>query len=83
MARHKDGDWNLPIGLKHGGDSLEWHHARTAVLMDIRDELKTLNAVFRCHNALAIPALLRDIKTQTFQIAENTKPKPRRRRASK
>lgn len=42
MARHKDANWNLP------GPRVEsWTQASVAVLMDIRDELKSLNANMR------------------------------------
>lgn len=38
MARHKDGQWDLP-------DSIQtWDQAQAAILMDIRDELKQLNS---------------------------------------
>lgn len=44
MARHKDTNWSLPeptVGT--------WEQAGVAVLMDIRDELKALNAKLDCH----------------------------------
>ena len=36
-----------------------------AILLDIRDELQTLNKVFQCRNFLDIPGVLRSIKTNT------------------
>ena len=58
MARHENTDWKLET-------SPSYDDAKVALLMDIRDELQTLNEVFRCSNALAIPGLLRDIKRNT------------------
>lgn len=52
MARHKDANWTLP-------DTLTSHEqAQTAVLMDIRDELKALNRTFNCANFQSIPRTL-------------------------
>lgn len=53
--RYKDVDWNL-----EGGPS--WERTQTAILMDLRDELKKLNRVLECPNFLAIPHELRLIK---------------------
>lgn len=39
MARHKDVDWNLPTKLT------DWDQVNTAILMDIRDELKAIRAL--------------------------------------
>jgi hypothetical protein len=61
MARHKDGNWNLPKG--GNGDPLQWkEHVTIAVLMDVRDELKRLNALLHCPNFTAIPDTLRGIR---------------------
>lgn len=48
MARFKDFDWNLT--RLPGGRIETWQQAEIAVLMDLRDELKSLNAVFACRN---------------------------------
>lgn len=45
--------------------------AKLAVLMDIRDELKTLNRLLACPNFLQIPTSLREISAHT---------KPRKRK---
>jgi len=58
MARKKDMNWNLP-------DESSWDVAKLAVLMDIRDELKALNAILSCPNFLGIPFTLRDISRNT------------------
>ncbi|MFA5936556.1 MAG: hypothetical protein WC822_01615 [Candidatus Paceibacterota bacterium] len=53
--RCKDFNWTVDAPYHYG-------HARLAVLMDIRDELKKLNSVFECVNFLKIPKMLRDIR---------------------
>ena len=64
MARFKDTDWNLPLGSD--GRSVEtWEQACLAVLMDVRDELKRLNAALYCPNFQHIPRTLREIKRNT------------------
>lgn len=67
MARHKDEQWVLtdagtPNGT--GGRSYQISTIQLALLMDIRDELKALNALFRCHNFLQIPNVLRGIRAK-------------------
>lgn len=59
MARHKDANWTLPETLE------DWQQAQLAVLMDIRDELKRMNAVIQCSNFIAVPSILRRISTNT------------------
>ena len=54
--------------------SASWDGAQLAVLMDIRDELKRLNALLHCSNFIAIPNILRDVKRNT---ARKRKRKPR------
>lgn len=50
MARHKDTQWNLPDGTKQstGSKTHAWESIHAAILMDIRDELKALNATLGC-----------------------------------
>lgn len=71
--RCKDFNWQVrnENGVAYAGS---YEHAHLAVLMDLRDELKTLNRVFACQNFLDVPALLRAIK-------KNTTKKRRRQRA--
>lgn len=66
MARHRDGDWDLP-------DDISWDKVPVAVLMDIRDELKTLNRLLRCPNFLGMPHAL-------DKIERNTRKRPRKRK---
>jgi hypothetical protein len=58
MAQFKNVNWDLPAHASYD-------RAKLAVLMDIRDELRQLNAVFKCHNCLAIPNILRQIRSNT------------------
>lgn len=53
MPRHKDTEWNLPEGAPSpdGGRSHQWSSIHSALLMDIRDEMKENNRLLR--NALA------------------------------
>lgn len=53
------------------GDVPSWERVNLAVLMDIRDELRTIRGLLRCHNTLSIPDSLR-------RIARNTA-KPKRK----
>lgn len=59
MARYKDVDWNLPL------DIASWDRTHAAVLMDIRDELQTLNRLLGCPNFTMIPARLTSIERNT------------------
>jgi len=69
-TRHKDANWNLRPALDN---TLTWPQIHTALLMDIRDELKRLNSLLYCHNFTDIPNQLRLIRL-------NTK-KPKRKKA--
>lgn len=68
MSRHKDQEWNLPATSSYDSATL-------ATLMDIRDELKTLNKVFACHNFVSIPHKLRNIVTNTNRIPKKKRKK--------
>lgn len=74
MARHKDSQWDLPEGVKgeNGVTHHRWESIQTAVLMDIRDELKSINSILHCSNFLEIPRMLRALKRNT---AQKRKPK--------
>lgn len=66
MPRFKDIDWNLPIDA--AGNIQSWDCVKTAVLMDIRDELKEIGQSLRplrCHNFLTIPRTLNKIARNT------------------
>lgn len=65
MSRCKDNEWlYLPN---------TWEHVHVRVLMDIRDELKKMNAILNCRNFIDIPSKLDRIVTNT------TKRKPRKK----
>jgi hypothetical protein len=66
--RRKDSEWNVVD--ESGRLYQRYDSAQLAVLMDLRDELKQLNALLNCHNFLVIPTILR-------MIRDNTQPKPR------
>ncbi len=56
MARLKDKNWNCGEENPDGScASKDVDHAQLATLMDIRDELKELNRLFRCENFLSMP----------------------------
>jgi len=67
MARHKDVDWNLGEGEKnsHGGTSHSHGQIHCALLMDIRDELKSLNNLLHCANFVNMPRSLKAIERNT------------------
>lgn len=62
MARHKNASWDLPAATV--SDPISWEHVRVGLLMDIRDELLTLNALLRCPNFVGIPKTLQNIEEQ-------------------
>lgn len=58
--RRKDYDWSgAPDNYTNG--------AQLRILMDIRDELKSLNALLHCGNFVGIPATLRRISRNTVK----------------
>jgi hypothetical protein len=70
--RKKDVDW---LVADEGGTVPTWERVNLAVLMDIRDELKRLNAAIYCRDFLAIPSTLRRISANTA--------KPRKKKATR
>lgn len=58
-TRRKDLTWNT------GDGGVTWDGAKLAVLMDIRDELKRMNAVLYCPNFTDIPRKLEAIRKNT------------------
>ena len=60
MGRHKNANWNLPEPKVE-----TWEQASLAVLMDIRDELQSMNAILHCHNFMRIPQTLDEIRRNT------------------
>lgn len=74
MRKHQNLDWAVPTTDK--GAVQTWEHVGIVVMMDIRDELRKLNALLHCNNTVAIPDLLRAIKRNT------TKPPKVKRKAA-
>lgn len=70
MARYKNAQWDMP------SEKPTLELAQVAVLMDIRDELQTLNGLLGCPNFTGIPETLRRIRVNTTR-----KRQPRARRA--
>jgi hypothetical protein len=68
VSRHKDVDWRLPDKLQ------QWDQVNTAILMDIRDELRRLNALLHCANFTEIPHTLKAIRRKM------PTPRPRRKK---
>lgn len=58
MRKCKNIQWQTP-------DVLDWQHASIEVLMDIRDELQTLNRLLGCQNFIDVPNILRRIDANT------------------
>jgi hypothetical protein len=61
MRKNKDSNWTLPDPVQN------WTQVGVAVLMDIRDELKTLNALLHCENFHRIPRKLDRISRNTYE----------------
>lgn len=90
MARFKDQNWSIP-GSYDGIAGLNTQHAMLSVLMDIRDELKSLNSksefirentlavksTLSCSNFQRVPRILERISANT---AKPRKKKPARKK---
>ena len=61
-TRKKDCYWRIET---NPDGTTPYRDAHLAVLMDLRDELKRLNAVLHCSNFLAIPHKLDAIRRNT------------------
>lgn len=75
--RYKDNQWNLP-GEACPGAGVSWDCIHTALMMDIRDELKEINQSLRplrCGNFLSLPATLKLIARNTEKRKPGPKPK--------
>ena len=74
MARHANVTWELPEGHRNsrGGDVHKWDSVHAALLMDLRDELQTLNYLLASADFSSILPTLR-------RIAQNTTKRKTRR----
>jgi len=59
MARYKDYDWNV---CRNADGTYSIDLIKVNLLMDIRDELKRLNALLNCPHFTGIPTTLRSIR---------------------
>lgn len=69
MPRHKNMAVDLPEP-ERGRDGTKrhsWETIHTALLMDIRDELQTLNRLLGCRNFIGIPDTLHRIQDNTYK----------------
>ena len=73
MARHGHIAWDLPEnnGTPHRH---EFPVIQTALLMDLRDELRNLNQHLRCRNFIGIPETLRAIRRNTTRRKKGKNP---------
>jgi len=72
MARHKNVNWDLPESASVGGGRKVSPPdvVYSALLMDIRDELVTLNRLLHCQRFQGIPDDLRAIRCNTTKKRE-------------
>lgn len=70
--RRRDKDWEVVTDANHYQSEAYYRYATLATLMDVRDELRRMRKVLECHNTMAIPQILRDIRTQAIQTRINT-----------
>lgn len=68
-GRFKDVNWDLAGA---DGKVPSWQHVEIAVLMDIRDELRSLNALLHCHNFVDVPRKLDAVKDELRRVRLNT-----------
>lgn len=72
-SRQKNGQWRIEVD---SNGRVSWDQIKVAVLMDIRDELQTLNRLLACPNFTGIPRTLKRISSNTANL-----PKVRRKAA--
>lgn len=73
-TRLRNVEWVLPP-LKDGSST--WVVVHSALLMDLRDELKALNRLLGCGNFTGIPSTLRGIRNALARRRRRTEKKPR------
>jgi hypothetical protein len=72
VPRRRHVDW--PVWRNDSSNTFDNTQVDQMILMDIREQLGQLLAIFQCPNAQAIPGILRDIAT-------HTEPRRRKRKA--
>lgn len=78
MARHKNVEWSLPEGTPQG--SHQWPSIQTAILMDIRDELRQLNMLAIAVVRRLIPDLLVPVTTPATAAAAKNRAAKRKKK---
>ncbi len=68
--RQKNARWKV---TDDAGNTTTWDQVQVAVLMDLRDELQTLNRLLNCKHFVNMPATLNAIRRNT---AKKRKRKP-------
>ena len=59
-------NWNIPHNL-NDPNYYSFEKVQCAVLLDIREELRNLNALLSCENFTDIPSILRRIRANTYK----------------
>lgn len=78
--RFKNRNWSLSNGT---GLPASWQHVEIAVLMDIRDELQTLNRLLGCPNFTDVPTILREIRANMKKPAKRKRAKTAAKRGTR
>ena len=83
MPRIPNGNWKTTTDTNHYCDSIAYQRMTLEVLLDIREELHTIRNVqntlhvrLNCHETLAIPRLLKEIRKNTKKRKYVRKVKP-------
>lgn len=76
-TRKKDANWRIKTNSDGATPSMD---AQLAVLMDIRDELQTLNGILRCFKFQRLPDDLRSIDRRLQKAGFLLRPKKRSRK---
>ena len=77
--RYRNLNWTIDI---NADGTIAVDQVQLAVLMDIRDQLITLNKLIGCPNFVGIPRTLGAIESNTRKMAANTR-KPKKKTAKK
>lgn len=76
MSGGRDVEWRLTP--EDGDNTYSWTQVKVGVLMDIRAELRKLNALLGCHRFVAVPTTLKEIRAAVRRL-----PVPRKKRRSR
>lgn len=72
MSRFENRDWDLPT---QSDGTVRWEAVHSALLMDLRDELRRIRTTMECPNTAAIPNILRGIRSNTRRPLPRSKRK--------